>query len=381
MLSLRNPGGVLLLLSAAFGSSLAQTPAYLPIVLPNGYNTTFATAKLVDSNRNDPFAEIPEPRAVMISLFRPADCQATELADYTPPATADFSNQFLGLPNGTFELFKLQVCESEAPTYPTSPESDFPVVLFSPGFGGLRPWYNGLAQWVASQGYTVVTMDHTYDSSIVEFPDGSVAYSVFDMWNSTDEEIEGAVQARVDDAKFVLDQMANASVISELIPGANKGLDVKQAGMFGHSLGGATTANTMLIDPRLKGGVNMDGAMHGPARYEEQDRPFEILATSTHNRTSDPSWEDFYSSLQGWKRGFIYEGATHQTFSDGPFMVDLVGADPGDLPPNFQMGDVEGLRNFGLLSDYIGSFFDFVLKGEGQGVPMEAYPEISTDGF
>lgn len=316
----------------------------------------------------------------MVSLFHPAECDATQLVDYSTPTTAAFTDEYLSLPNGTFELFKLQVCDNTAPqeSKGSYPDPDFPVVLFSHGLGGPRSWYNALAQWVASHGYNVVTIDHTYDASIVEFPDGTVIYGILDD-ESSEDVFDSATEVRGEDAKFVLDQMAEPSVVREMIPGSENGLDVCQAAIFGHSLGGATAANAMSIDSRLKGGINLDGRIYGPAQDEDLMRPFVIFGTETHNRTTDPSWETFWSHLLGWKKGFLYEGSSHLTFMDGPLLMDLAGMDSGDIPPKYQMGDVDGLRNLELLSDYVSSFFDLVLKGQGVGVPAGSYPEISAD--
>lgn len=378
MFSLQTASKLSLLLSISFGGSLAEY--FLPIPLPNGaYNTTFTSTELVDHSRRDPYADKSTPRALMVSLFHPAECDEVQLVDYSSPTTAAFSDEFLGLPNGTFGRYKLQVCNNTPAQahYRSSSETEFPVVLFSHGLGAARPWYNGLAQWVASHGYNVVTIDHTYDASIVEFPDGTVVYGNL---NDTDVDVlEYAVDVRKEDAKFVLNQMASPSVIRELIPFAKQGFDVHQAAMFGHSLGGATTANAMLIDSRLKGGINLDGRVFGPAQDEDQTRPFVIFGTGIHNRTTEPSWEAFWSYLGGWKRGFVYEGAEHVTFTDGPILLKLAGIDTGDLPPQFPMGNVDGLRNLEMLSAYISSFLDFVLKREGEGVPTAEYPEISDD--
>lgn len=369
----------LLLFSASLDSALALS--IIPIPLPNGaYNTTFTSTKLVDHNRHDPYAETLEPRALMVSLFHPAKCDATQLVDYFEPATAAFTGKSLGLPNGTFEMLKLQACNDTATRESggSSPDPEFPVVIFSHGLGGTRAMYNALAQWVASHGYNVVTIDHPYDAAVVEFPDGTLIYGILNNTRDVDV-LDFAIEARKEDAKFVLDQMAEPSVVRELIPGSENGLDVREAAILGHSLGGATVANAMLIDSRLAGGIDLDGNMYGPARDEDLMRPFVIFGTETHNRKSEPTWEGFWSHLLGWKKGFIYEGATHLTFSDGPLWMKLFGIDTGDLPPESQMGDVDGLRNLEVLSAYAGSFFDFVLKGQGAGVPAGSYPEISDD--
>jgi predicted dienelactone hydrolase len=53
----------------------------------------------------------------------------------------------------------------------------FPVVLYSAGAGEPRTWGTTLVQDLASRGYVVVTIDHTYEASEVGFPGGRDAPS------------------------------------------------------------------------------------------------------------------------------------------------------------------------------------------------------------
>lgn len=54
----------------------------------------------------------------------------------------------------------------------------WPVVLYSPGAGHDRTWSTIGEEDLASRGYVVVAIDHTYDASEVEFPSGRLADSV-----------------------------------------------------------------------------------------------------------------------------------------------------------------------------------------------------------
>lgn len=53
----------------------------------------------------------------------------------------------------------------------------YPVAIFSPGYAGTRLVYGAMARSLASLGYVVFTVDHTYEASVVQFPDGSDEYS------------------------------------------------------------------------------------------------------------------------------------------------------------------------------------------------------------
>ena len=57
-------------------------------------------------------------------------------------------------------------------------------------------------------------------------------------------------------------------------------LDLHAVGMFGFSLGGATAAAAMLVDPRLRAGVDLDGSIYGPVARLGLARPFLLMLAS-----------------------------------------------------------------------------------------------------
>jgi len=59
-----------------------------------------------------------------------------------------------------------------------------PLVFLLQGFYGTRLLHSAQAQALASAGFAVITVDHTFESIAVEFPDGSVVAAL----NSTLQE-------------------------------------------------------------------------------------------------------------------------------------------------------------------------------------------------
>ena len=55
-------------------------------------------------------------------------------------------------------------------------EEKFPVLIFSHGYGSKAHGYYALLSEIASQGYVIVNMNHTYESLGVTLPDGSEKY-------------------------------------------------------------------------------------------------------------------------------------------------------------------------------------------------------------
>jgi hypothetical protein len=364
---------------------LRLTYAFVSVPEPSGpFSVGYNTMKVTDESRIDPYAPHPRARAVMISAFYPVardQCKRTTPIHYMPLKTATFVNSeyaSFGVPNGTFERLRLQMCCK------TSLIDDFqhaPIVLFSPGLGNSRLLYSAMAQSVASLGYFVVTIDHPYDGNIVEFPDGSLIFAANFTLNLTS--LAYAIHTRAHDASFVLSQLGNASVVSQLVHGAECGLDVHAAAMFGHSLGGAATLAAMELDSRIKGGSNLDGTFFGGEIDKGTNHPFLIFGNKIHNRTSDISWEDTWQNLKGWKLGLMLKESGHGTFSDLPLLVKVLGMRPF-LPPDALdlIGTIDGARAREIIVTYVTTFIDFALFRKDSKLlqrPSANFPEIVFD--
>ena len=66
-------------------------------------------------------------------------------------------------------------------------------------------------------------------------------------------------------------------------------LDLGHVGMFGHSLGGAAAASSMLVDPRIDAGADLDGVLFGAARSHRLSRPVSTYIAIGY--TSLARWE------------------------------------------------------------------------------------------
>ena len=210
--------------------------ATFQIPRPDGpYGTNFAVAALVDTSRLDPFAPKPEYRRTVISAFYPLaeadNCQWEVIPAYPSKSAAIFDDEtaFAGVPNGTFEAVRLEVCN---PTHPSQCSTEqWPLILFSPGLGLSRLWYSGLAQSFASHGFVVVTVDHPYDADVVEFPNGRIITAINSTWNHSQIELDNRV--RVDDVKFVLDELSKPDIFDKLDPTYGARFALNRTGVMG----------------------------------------------------------------------------------------------------------------------------------------------------
>ncbi len=376
--------------------STAATAGQLLLPKPNGaFQVGLGTMELIDKSKIQPFAPTVQPRKLMVSLFYPVSSRKqTSPVKYMPPETAVFEDGWessiyaLASPNGTFEKLALQLaCRSSR----TRGTPDFPIVLFSPAQGTTRLFYSVIAQTIASSGYIVITIDAPYDVDIVQYPDGSEALvNQTVAANATADDINLAVSTRAQDASFVLDQLRNPSVVSQLIPGSSQGLNVDKVAMFGHSLGGAATAAAMFNDKRIAGGLAMDGSLYGPVVQKGLDRPFMLMAHTNHTRTDDHnpndpsnSWFDIWPHLHGWKLDIILANSLHYMFSDFPIVLETLGIIPNATTANnLLVTNLNGSRALEIVTTYVTAFLDMVLKSRYSPLlqgPVVAFPEVSFE--
>ncbi|RFU34916.1 hypothetical protein B7463_g1373, partial [Scytalidium lignicola] len=296
------------------------------------------------------------------------------------PITAEFegaSYAIYGLPKDTFASLYLQGCEMPAkstqhPHHKTKQPS-YPPILFSPALDTSRLLYSAIAQQISSAGYVVVTIDHPYDADIVTFPDNR---TVLAGNISTDAQILLDVDTRAKDISFVLNELTeNENIVTSC------GLEKGKVGLFGHSLGGAAVATTMLRDHRFAGGINMDGTFWGPVISSGLTRPFMLFAHEGKNGTNDATWGAIWPKLRGWKKDLMLSDSAHYTFSDFPYLIDVLGI-KSQLPVEVTelVGSIDGKRDIRILGSYIAAFFDFVLRGRKQPMLDGAsaqFPEVS----
>jgi dienelactone hydrolase len=318
-------------------------------------------------------ADTSTARDIMLSFFYPATRRKDyPLAPVFPPLFAQNQDQLYGLPPGTSSLLISQA-HSGAPLH----KDDFPLLLFSTGYGTSRLVYTAAAEDLASEGYIIVTIDHPFDSYFIEYPGGRTAAFEPPQFGSITDAIP-FVERRVSDVQFVLDQLCNASVTAQ-IPGlGQRQLDTAHVGIFGHSLGGATAAATMLVDSRFVAGADLDGAIVGSVATKGLDDPFLLMLATNHTIESDPTLGEFWQNARGYRRKLSINGTQHGSYSDLVFYVDIL-ADLGITLPNTNSGTIKGTRMLDIETAYLNSFFDkFLRGGDGRLLdrPSSKYPEV-----
>ncbi|KAI1808250.1 hypothetical protein F4811DRAFT_288458 [Daldinia bambusicola] len=346
---------------------------------PFGVGTT--VLEITDYSRVDPLAPTPQPRKLAVSLFYPTGKSCEKKSQCTravqlPPKTAAALETQAGVPNGILENIITHAC-LDAPVT----QSLHPLLLFNPGRGITRLIYSDTLIELASYGYTLASVDHPYESNIVEYPDGTAVYGL--ELDSSPSTVLKLMNIRAADLISVLNAFSN-STVTDKIPGYSPVTKFKtdKVGVFGHSLGGATALQVMINDTRFAAGVNGDGSFWGEQQQIGTDAPFMIMAAEKHNRTSDKSWDNTWSNLQGFRRQATVKGTEHNSFTDAGLLTQMLG---GGLPSNTTgpVGTINGTRIIAIQRALLTSFFKRSLDGENDGlldgVGAEKWPEVSLE--
>ncbi|KAI9711515.1 MAG: hypothetical protein M1820_002078 [Bogoriella megaspora] len=311
-----------------------------------------------------------------------------------PPSTLSFvDTQFAttyGIPTGSVYRFFLQNCTAPS-SFPVTAKRA-PLVIFSHGAAASLYLYQTILSAIASSGFTVIAIDHTYDAAIVEFPDGTVAFNNYPpaLTNGTlaeQDDIFGnlIVPVRRADVTSVLDAVERGS-----IPGLESFIEVNgtnvSAAVIGHSLGGTTAILAGATDERVVGAMTMDGVLVGEVLNKTVDVPvllFESEGSVTLNNEVGPSFNASWANFQTWKEWIYVNGTAHLSYTDLGVVVDLLGL--RDQPSGIiaqATGTITGIRILEIVWRWSVGFLGKTLKGQETapffGDPSEEFPEVTT---
>ncbi|MFZ0191334.1 MAG: alpha/beta hydrolase [Streptosporangiaceae bacterium] len=328
---------------------------------------------LKDVSRPDPWAAGVSARELMASLWYPATPSDGRRARYMTPAESELqltSRGITGVPQDALSTVRTNAVSDAAPA---GGQRSLPLVVLSPGFTNSRSTLTALAEDLASHGYVVAGIDHTYESFATAFPDGRVTTCLAreaprrgpGFW-------EKVVAGRAADVSFVLGELTGAH---PAWPGAAL-IDPSRMAMAGHSAGGAAAIAAMLADSRIRAGIDMDGATHARIPDDGLSRPFLFLGKQSNytpgSEGAVTTWERDWKRLTGWKRWLLVAGAIHASFTDLALLADQIGIDVGAGLP--------GARSLDITRAYVRAFFDQHLHSKPQILldqPSPRYPEVT----
>ncbi|GAA2275977.1 hypothetical protein GCM10010149_18730 [Nonomuraea roseoviolacea subsp. roseoviolacea] len=184
---------------------------------PGPYAVGTTVVQWTDTARPEPAtSRRDDRRVVVVQLWYPAtgvtsaDARARYLGRTEREArtVARGTAAYLGMPGFVLDQASLATTWS----VPGAPGAGgrFPVVLFSPGLGGVRTQNTAWAEELAGRGYVVAALDHPYDSAVVTLADGRVIRTRLAATGDPAEDDRRAAAwtaVRAADLRFVLTQL------------------------------------------------------------------------------------------------------------------------------------------------------------------------------
>jgi predicted dienelactone hydrolase len=385
-------------------SDLHAAGTKTPVPRPSGpFSVARTRREWIDPDRAEIYSDNPGDRRELVAWiwYPAASAPGLEQAPYLPEAWASVAD-LLGM-NVAGLLSNAWASGGMADDH-----TSYPVVIMSPsGFPPLL--LSGTAEELASHGYAVVGVNHTYETTVTIFADGrvlprnpeAIAGALGPQTGSFKEVFvkRGAVCGyKAADLRFVADRLEQISAGSDdWLAGR---LDLNRLGAIGHSFGGAAALQWCRDDPRCRAAVNLDGAVWSEVGTAGLDRPaLQVLAPHREfavtpedavktGMAPDTVWFEAEKNVTfgGWRTvnrtarpGYTFQiqGATHLSFMDVPF---LPVRDDAPVTAMLSATDIKPERMWRIIGDLVLAFFAQHLDGVESDLlddPSGSYPEVT----
>ncbi|MFK7773369.1 MAG: alpha/beta hydrolase family protein [Saprospiraceae bacterium] len=391
--------GLFLFLLLGLGFLLPTILPVFDLPTPSGeYQIGSEYLHLVSDEDENLTEETTDKRELMIKVWYPAKIKNEPKEAYLNEGDRQGFATKYGLPKNIFNY--LNKVETHTFQNPTVADGKFPVLIFSHGQYSKASGYYALLEEIVSHGFIVLNINHTYESVGTLFPSNeiklyskeydrknnnegmaSMVWEAMEIYkNATDE------NKRIESVNHVLknyiaaeitDRWANDfDLVVNQIPIWNNStfltnhIDLTKIGAFGHSQGGAATGQTVLDNPKINAGINIDGVQWGNLVDTFFSKPFLLLSSDwpedhpNFNKYAfrNESTSDFY-------RGKINHSG-HSSFMDIPFMINssLIN----------EAGEIEPEQAIEITAKVVVDFFNKYLNNENINILEVAkeYPEL-----
>lgn len=339
------------------------------------FNVGTQTLELTDSSRLETYTQAQgDFRKLSIKFWYPtrAGGQAEKTEGY-----------FLGT---TYSLPKAEIL---------STQWKLPLVIYSHDLNGNHSDNIHLFEELASFGYVVAAIDHSYLASSVRFSDGQVIrFAQPDTRPSPYVETRGMpifLQTLYQDVQFVVSQLKVLNQ-TEKEQYFYRALSLKRIGMIGAGWGGLNTALTMNSDNRILAGLNIGGQVYGDAALKTVIRPYmEIYSNSDAQQVSETIPYNMYGSDKFRKTSSIHGDTNDKAFFDNAvaaYHLRILGSEPEHFDSERFVSTFSTRADPGIykttkvVDAFTKSFFDQYLKGRKKPfveMNVSQFPEARVD--
>lgn len=305
---------------------------------PSGsYIVGTKTYTIEDESRLELYTEDPnDTRKFNVQLWYPSDTAVDIMIDpwipykNTPKGLA----KSIGLPS--FILNHITKIDSNAyHLIPLSIQKDkYPVVVISHGWGGFMNLHTNLAEELASRGYIVASIEHTYGSVAATFSEETV-YQYQEALPSRDEVsnfldyANQLVYTYAGDVSKTLDYLEDMNALNSGSAFSGR-LDLDHIGLLGHSTGGGADVAVALNDDRIDAVIGLDAWVEPIDATEiEKGLSMPSLFLRSESWEEGPNNVNLHELVKISHQSMLFQidGTTHADFSMAymfsPFMSTI----------------------------------------------------------
>lgn len=383
---------------------------YVPVFnlpKPDGlYKVGTQTFHFIDNDREETFTEDKnDKRELMVQIWYPAQNTESKKHEMLFPDNKQTFKKYkeaysteLKIPQFVFDYWKYIGSNAFENADIMQSSKPYPLVIICHGMGTSRILHSSQAEELASHGFIVAAIDHTYNTIATAFPDGRVTgykaeLTLNDFYSSTSR----VGDIWTEDVNFVINQMEKLNSGGRAVKFKEK-IDLNNIGIMGHSFGGATAFNAFYNNKKIKAGIDMDGSLYEMGNKDKIAKPFMFMQSEDSIRQKNKEImndelkrgklsRDKYNQIierqekenniinDTIKHGgySIYiEGTSHYNFTDLQLFSEL-------LKLTGMTGKIKGKRGAYIVNQYVLDFFNKYLKeteGKLMNGPDSKYPEV-----
>jgi predicted dienelactone hydrolase len=280
-------------------------------------------------------------------------------------------------------------------------EDTYPVIVFSHAIVSFAEQSTLLMEHLASHGYVVFAVSHTYLSMRVVGSDGEAVYPKLDAVNAASAPFDaatadhtrrvaqaGSAEERrrlqieryaaavelnklmavfVADLRFLLDALETPERYPPLQAFARR-LDAERVGLLGMSFGGGAATEVCKSDARCRAGLNIDGGTFG----ERQAQPLQVPFLALLREDTRPHLEYLLTTSESDYYQVSVAGAEHLDFTDDAVVLPI-------LKWLRITGSIDALRVTSITNAVARRFFDAYLRGAPKPRFDDEFPELTVE--
>ena len=267
--------------------------------------------------------------------------------------------------------------------------SPSPIIIFGHGYGMNRGGYSFYCEDIASHGYVVFMVMHTYVNELTKFSDDSEALCLEETNNIPETYLapnrtivqtyprnNETLEVCVTDITLMLNHIIDGTLDQTLTALC----DTTKIGIVGHSLGGIMASQLCRRDTRIKAGISLDGPLWGQDGTTPFHKPFIFIhAPNFYDWTTETTmlnnfglerkqWlsdsKKFYAKNGTDSSQVLIPNADHNTFADETILTGMLTHMLNSKDINLDGGTLN-LKELNAIRRRIISFFDRYLKNIG----------------